>query len=226
MILAFASEVFNREFFGSMKSEDVVEITDTSSEAFKAMIRFIYNKKTKWQIYDLSFVSSVYYLAEKYDLETLREEIIAAISRYQVSDENVLDVAILAEEKNLHQPLSEALYNVAAIFLSQKFMGNLDEALHYFTEVNETHAFIIFNLMKHMKNLPVMFDALINDRVYMIIEQLQDEFDNSAGVDRDTIRGNLQHRYQKLEVEGALDFLAGDGHIYSTIDEDHFKTTD
>ena len=45
--------------------------------------------------------------------------------------------------------------------------------------------------MKHMKNLPVMFDALINDRVYMIIEQLQDEFDNSAGVDRDKIRGNL-----------------------------------
>jgi septum formation topological specificity factor MinE len=54
-------------------------------------------------------------LAEKYDLETLREEIIAAISRYQVSDENVLEVAILAEEKNLHQPLSEALYNVAAV---------------------------------------------------------------------------------------------------------------
>ena len=95
-------------------------------------------------------------------METLREEIIAAISRYQVSDENVLEVAILAEEKNFHQPLSEALYNVAAIFLSQKFMGNLDEALHYFTGVNETHAFIIFNLMKHMKNLPVMFDALIN----------------------------------------------------------------
>eukprot|EP00090_Calanus_glacialis_P032918 TRINITY_DN54559_c0_g1_i1.p1 TRINITY_DN54559_c0_g1~~TRINITY_DN54559_c0_g1_i1.p1 ORF type:complete len:105 (+),score=17.02 TRINITY_DN54559_c0_g1_i1:3-317(+) len=104
-------------------------------------------------------------------------------------------------------------------------MGNLDEALDYFGEVDKTHAFIIFNLMKHMKNLPVMFDALINDRVYKTIQFSQFEND-IEGVDRDTIRGKLQHRYQKLEVDGALDFLAGDGHIYSTIDEDHFKTTD
>merc|ERR1712096_178101 len=33
-------------------------------------------------------------------------------------------------------------------------------------------------------------------------------------------------RQSKVEMDNALDFLSSEGHIYSTIDEDHFKTTD
>ena len=30
----------------------------------------------------------------------------------------------------------------------------------------------------------------------------------------------------KGEMDGAIDFLSGEGHIYSTIDDEHYKTTD
>ena len=30
----------------------------------------------------------------------------------------------------------------------------------------------------------------------------------------------------KSEMDGAIDFLTSEGHIYSTIDDEHFKTID
>ena len=66
LILSLASDVFKREFFGSMKeSEEVIKIVDTNQEVFKTMVEFIYNKKIAWTKCSLGFLSSLYYLAEK-----------------------------------------------------------------------------------------------------------------------------------------------------------------
>ena len=113
-----------------------------------------------------------------------------------------------------------------SMMLQQVFSAKSSWETYYLTEVHETHALVIFKLMKHMKNPRVMFGSLINDRVYRTIAQLQCEDDVDEGIARETIRENWKDSYQPLEVDGALDFLAGEGHIYSTIDEDHFKTTD
>ena len=37
---------------------------------------------------------------------------------------------------------------------------------------------------------------------------------------------SLKGRISRKELDDALDYLSGEGHIYSTTDEDHFKTTD
>ena len=85
-------------------------------KVFKAMIEYIYNKKMNWKDYKLTFLAYLSYLAEKYDISELRQEIISSIPEHRVSDENVLDVAILAEANTHHQPLSNTLYDAVKCF--------------------------------------------------------------------------------------------------------------
>merc|ERR1719499_1022910 len=43
------------------------------------------------------------------------------------------------------------------------------------------------------------------------------------GLHRNEVAQELRRKMSKKEVDDALDYLSGKGHIYSTIDEDHFK---
>ena len=43
------------------------------------------------------------------------------------------------------------------------------------------------------------------------------------GLHRDEVAQKLNGKMSKKEVDVALDFLSGNGYIYSTIDEDHFR---
>eukprot|EP00092_Neocalanus_flemingeri_P037483 GFUD01040815.1.p1 GENE.GFUD01040815.1~~GFUD01040815.1.p1 ORF type:complete len:272 (-),score=42.78 GFUD01040815.1:28-843(-) len=155
LILSMASDVFKREFYGTMKEEDVV-IKDASQQVFQAMIEFIYNKRTALGDLELSFLASLYYLAEKYDLEELKEGILATIPEHEVNNENVLDVAILAEESILHQPFSDALYVAAASFLKSAFSGKLEKAVDFCVENESTelHGLVLFKMLATMKNIP------------------------------------------------------------------------
>merc|ERR1719234_242641 len=60
------------------------------------------------------------------------------------------------------------------------------------------------------------------DLVYHLIQGSTEE----QGVDRDSINQQVRTKMSKQEMDSALDYLSSEGHIYSTIDEDHFKTTD
>lgn len=60
------------------------------------------------------------------------------------------------------------------------------------------------------------------DLVYGVIKGSVEE----QGVDRGHINNMVRSKMSKQELDSALDFLSSEGHIYSTIDEDHFKTTD
>ena len=60
------------------------------------------------------------------------------------------------------------------------------------------------------------------DLVYGLIRQSTEE----AGIDKDSIFNQAKKTMSKVEMDNALDFLSSEGHIYSTIDEEHFKTTD
>lgn len=46
------------------------------------------------------------------------------------------------------------------------------------------------------------------------------------GLSRDEMYENLRGKISIRDLNDALDYLSGEGHIYSTTDEDHFKTTD
>jgi len=46
------------------------------------------------------------------------------------------------------------------------------------------------------------------------------------GMSRDEMYESLRGKISIRDLNDALDYLSGEGHIYSTTDEDHFKTTD
>jgi len=58
--------------------------------------------------------------------------------------------------------------------------------------------------------------------VYQVINQFKDE----QGVSRDAIYGSLMGKVGRGQVDEQLEFLSSEGHIYSTVDDDHFRTTD
>lgn len=157
MILALVSDVFVKEFFGSMKEEeDEIDIKDASQEVFQAMIDFIYNKHVDIGEYDLVFTSQLYNLAEKYNIQDLRREIIASIPKHDMTDENVLDVAILAEENIHHKPLCEELYTAATGYLMKKFDGKLDNAVEFIshTEATQANGLVLIKMITRMKEMP------------------------------------------------------------------------
>jgi len=155
-VLAVASDVFKRQFFGLMQSENVINIKDASKDVFEMMIDYIYNKKIEFVNYELDCLSKLYHLADKYDIKELRFEIITSIPEHEITIENVLAVAILAEENSLHYPLSEALYDVAAAFLKQKFANKVENVYNFFSEaeVSELHGLVLMKMMGRIKFLP------------------------------------------------------------------------
>ena len=153
MILAFGSDVFKREFYGSMKSMDEIKIKDASQEVFQVMVECIYNKEQQWEDFDLSFLASLYHLADKYMIDNLRSEIIASISNYISTEENVLDVAVLAEAYAHHHPLSETLFDAAKGFFMKKREHERFESIQefLFTKENEKHSLAVFKVMERLK---------------------------------------------------------------------------
>ena len=60
------------------------------------------------------------------------------------------------------------------------------------------------------------------DSVYKLVSGCERE----EGIGRDEVYQALQSKMSKKDVDDALEFLSNEGHVYSTTDEDHFKTTD
>lgn len=61
-----------------------------------------------------------------------------------------------------------------------------------------------------------------HDLVYGCIRQSMDD----AGLHKDQLMAQIKSKMSKGEMENSLEFLSAEGHIYSTVDEDHFKSTD
>jgi hypothetical protein len=97
--------------------ESDIDIKDSCHVVFLTMIMFIYNKNPNYKDADLEFLSSLNYLADKYNIEELRNRIIVSIPERDVTKDNVLGVALLAEDNILHQPIAEALYDASARFV-------------------------------------------------------------------------------------------------------------
>ena len=133
LVLSLGSEVFKREFYGSIN--DPVEgilIVDASQKVFEAMVKFIYNKKMSWCTFSFNFLAELYYLGDKYDIQDLKNELIESIATKRDTLENILEVAFLGESNILFPTLSAALYLAAATVLKKKFKHRIDHFVSYY----------------------------------------------------------------------------------------------
>ena len=105
--------------------------------------------------YDLHFLSSLFYLAEKYNISALKNEIIVTICKKEICDENVLDVAILAEKCIVLEEFSDNLYDRVAMFLMKKFDGKATNVFNFFslTEATQANGLVLMKLMARMHNM-------------------------------------------------------------------------
>lgn len=48
---------------------------------------------------------------------------------------------------------------------------------------------------------------------------------SDTGLNVETLMKDLGNKFSRDQIKGAVDFLVNEGHLYSTIDDNHFKST-
>ena len=111
LLLAGSSPVFRAQFFGPLQeTEGVVEVKNTSTEAFGTMIRYIYRSPGE-EPFTLDAVSScpqklmeVHELAERYQILSLKAITAVALDTLAITRENMIFTAPIARAyKNMFE---------------------------------------------------------------------------------------------------------------------------
>nr|CAD7443896.1 unnamed protein product [Timema bartmani] len=84
VLLALKSPVFDRMFFGPLKEEAIIEVTDIESDIFDIMLRHIY--EAVWKFESKEQVYEVFYAAQKYMLSILLRSCIEHVWPYKIDD--------------------------------------------------------------------------------------------------------------------------------------------
>eukprot|EP00092_Neocalanus_flemingeri_P017118 GFUD01018513.1.p1 GENE.GFUD01018513.1~~GFUD01018513.1.p1 ORF type:complete len:285 (-),score=58.94 GFUD01018513.1:89-943(-) len=109
-VLALASPVFKKQFFGDAKeTEDVIPVKETTEESFKTMIDFTYGKEIDWKEMTIEDLFNVSNMAEKYLNETLMKEVQKVFEDVDITVDNAVTVAATAEEFSQFEDISKAL---------------------------------------------------------------------------------------------------------------------
>jgi len=100
-LLATCSSVFRTEFFGLLaEREKSIDIKETSLDAFKYLIAYIYgcgSATCSEADLDAEQLFAILNLAERYDIIKLRHEVSDKLKTIQIQKENVIEVAKVAE---------------------------------------------------------------------------------------------------------------------------------
>ena len=152
-VLALASPVFKREFFGDAKeTKDVIPIPETTEESFKTMIYFAYGKEIDWKKMTVDELYDVVNMAEKYDIEALMKEVRKVLEDFDISEENVVTIAATAQEFGQFENISKPLFLHCVKFLSSVLKTPEDFARfagkHANTDMNETSLSLIAKLQE------------------------------------------------------------------------------
>ena len=131
VILALLSPVFRRGFFGpATDSEDTVPVRQTTLEAFKLMIEYVYNKDIDWSRLPVLELYDVVNLAEKYDIPGLMEQVKTQMEKITLTMEDVVDVYDTAAQFTQFPTVSDPLILKCVNFL-QENLGTSKELLAF-----------------------------------------------------------------------------------------------
>jgi len=152
LILGFLSPVFRNQFFGPAKdTEDVIAVQGTTKKAFETMIDFIYGKKIIWEVMSLSELFDVVNLAEMYILPEFMEEVKKVIEHYDLTDDNLIEAAAIAEALSHFEEPSSALMNHCQNFVQNKIKTAQDAAEFAYKHASSEFEGLALKLLASMR---------------------------------------------------------------------------
>ena len=125
-LLAGASPVFRRQFFGAAKENRAeVVIKDTTIEAFTTMIKFLYvdPHPKQFSLEDIDCpqrLCEMVNISERYQIPDLLEMAKAALENLPVTEENLIFTATTAKNYSVFEEVSKMLTAKCQAFLSLK----------------------------------------------------------------------------------------------------------
>ena len=118
LILAFGSPVFMTQFYGTMKEEkNAIPVEDSNCEVFKIFLDTIYNKKIALKDLNFKMLGELFYLAEKYQLDLLKDSIVKVVSSRTLVSSEVLEAAKVAEDNSHLDKFVETVYQSCSTFV-------------------------------------------------------------------------------------------------------------
>ena len=126
VLLAGISPVFRRMFFGPMaETKEEMEVKDTSPEAFRAMINYIYTRHPHDVLKEIGCPETLlelFALADMYDILELKTKILESLPEFEIDHANLIHTATVASSyKGLFADISTKL-----LMLCLKFYLGLD----------------------------------------------------------------------------------------------------
>jgi len=155
-ILAASSPVFKAMFFGLMKeNKDVIEVKETSYEAFKKLVEYIYHVDIECKDISIVELYDIVNLAERYDMPKLKEELKVQMKNISISMDNVIEVATSANEYSQFEEVSDAVMMSCVNFLQKTINDPADERLEFaLTQFASGNGKIALKLLALVKQLP------------------------------------------------------------------------
>jgi len=119
-ILAGSSPVFRAMFLGPMKeSKDVIDVGETTFEAFEKLIGYIYQVDIECKDMSLVELYDIVNLAELYSMPKLMEELKIQMENINISADNLMEVAATASEYSQFETVSNAVLEACAKVLQR-----------------------------------------------------------------------------------------------------------
>ena len=130
--LASVSTVFRKQFFGKLaEKKDVIDTKETTYDAFKFLLNYIYNGVSDVNEggRGLEEIFEIINLSEKYDMKSLRDEIVKQLDEMDIEEANVLEVSSTALVFKHFEAISNLLINKCSDFLKLILITDNDLAV-------------------------------------------------------------------------------------------------
>ena len=161
VILAVHSNYFRAAFFGTgtmFKQDGTVLIKETTKEAFRDLLGFIYEKEIDFATKTLRELFELLNLAQRYQVDELKDRVSGHINNFPLSLDNVAMVAAVAEELSHFEEVSKHLLKSCVDLLSTK-MVDVRSVLTFISN-NEDGAIV----QKLLKDLDVKTNKMPNQK--------------------------------------------------------------
>merc|ERR1712179_602702 len=159
-ILAASSSVFQGMFYGPMKeSKDVIVVKETTAEAFKRLIEYIYHVDIECKDISLVELYDIVNLAELYDMPNLKEQLKIQMENFPLSMDNLVEVATTASEYSQFEEVSKCVKLSCVKFLQKTSSDPADRLDFALTQHASGNGEIALDLLALVKELPPLVEC-------------------------------------------------------------------